>query len=60
MDVDLSSIYIKYKGLWVALDNNLKQVLASSKNAKDAYDKALRKKKGIPTLFKVPKRGCRL
>lgn len=53
MNTDLTQVYKKYKGLWVALDSNLKKVLASGTDAKKTYEKAKRKE-SIPTLFKVP------
>ncbi len=57
MNTDLTKIYKKYKGLWVALDSNLKKVLASSTSAKKAYDEAVKKGYEVPTLFKVPKKN---
>lgn len=53
MNTDLTQIYKNYKGLWVALDGSLKNVLASGSDAKKTYEKA-KKKVSIPTLFKVP------
>lgn len=53
MNTDLTHVYKKYKGLWVALDSKLKNVLASGTDAKKTYEKAKRKE-SIPTLFKVP------
>lgn len=57
MNSDLTQIYKKYSGLWVALDSNLKRVLASNRSAKKAYTEAVKKGYKIPTLFKVPKRN---
>jgi len=54
MNNDLTKIYKKYGGLWVALDSKLKKVLAHGKSAKETYEKA-QSKTAIPTLFKVPK-----
>ena len=44
----------KYKGLWIAFEEDEKTILASHKNAKIAYSEALGKQKGIPIMFKVP------
>lgn len=54
MKTDLSTIYEKYKGLWVALDQKLHKVIASDKSADKAYKKALQEGYKKPTLFKVP------
>lgn len=56
-NVDLTTIYARYKGLWVTLDNRLKRVISSDENAKKAYDKAVQKGYKKPTLFKVPKQN---
>mgnify|MGYP001569164696 CR=1 FL=1 len=55
MKIDLTKIYKKYKGLWVVLDENLKKVVSSDKNAEKAYKKASEQGYKKPTLFKVPK-----
>lgn len=55
MKIDLTKIYQKYKGLWVALDEKLEKVIASSKSADEAYTKAIKKGYSKPTMFKVPK-----
>lgn len=54
MAIDWTKIYQKYKGLWVALDEDEKMVVAYDKVAKRAYDKAKKKGIKIPILFKVP------
>lgn len=54
MKIDLTSIYKKYKGLWVALDSALKKVIASDRNASKAYHKAMKQGYKKPTMFKVP------
>lgn len=54
MKTDLTKIYEKYKGLWVALDQKLHKVIASDKSADNAYKKALQVGYKKPTLFKVP------
>lgn len=52
--INWSSIFKRYRGLWVALAQDEKTVLAAAKTAKDAFNKA--KKKVIKDLF-LPK--CR-
>lgn len=54
MKIDLTKIYNKYKGLWVALDNNLKSVISADKDATKAYRKAMQQGYKKPTMFKVP------
>ncbi len=55
--IDLTHIYKKYKGLWVALDKTYKKVISSDTTAKGAYEKALKKGAEKPTLFRVPKQN---
>ncbi len=57
MSVDLTNIYRKYKGQWVALDQKLVKVLSSNKNAKVAYEQAVKRGYKVPTLFKVPSKN---
>ena len=52
--IRLSEVFEKYKGLWVTLAESLDQVISADKNAKKAYDDALRKGYQKPTLLKVP------
>ena len=54
MTKDLTPIYKKYKGRWVALDKDYKTVIASGNSAKLVYQKAKKKSKNLPRLFKVP------
>lgn len=54
MKIDLTNIYKKYKGLWVALDSTLKKAISSDKNASNAYEEAIKKGYKKPTMFKVP------
>jgi len=54
MNTNLTKIFEKYRGLWVALDGSLKKVISSDKNAEKAYKQALDKGYKKPTLFKVP------
>lgn len=52
--INWSSIYKKYKGLWVALDQDEKTVLAAAKTAKEAFNKAKKKGYQKPILTKMP------
>jgi len=52
--IDWTKIYEKYKGLWIALDEKEKKVIAFDKEAKKAFEKARKKGIKIPILFKVP------
>jgi len=45
----------KYKGKWVALNQSEEKIVSSNKNAKTAYEDAVKKGVTIPILFKVPK-----
>lgn len=52
--IDWTDIYKKYKGLWVALKQDEKTVIASGKTAKDAWAKALEKGFHKPILTRMP------
>lgn len=54
MAIDWSEIYKKYKGLWVALKNDEKTVVASGKTAKEALNTARDKGFQDPILLRVP------
>ncbi len=54
MKIDLTNIYKKYKGLWVALDSTLKKVISADKEASKAYNEAVKQGYKKPTMFKVP------
>lgn len=54
MKKDLTSLYKQYKGLWITLDEKLKKVISSDKQADKAYKKAIEQGYKKPTLFKVP------
>ena len=54
MNTNLTKIFEKYRGLWVTLDDSLKNVISSNKNAEKAYKEAVKKGYDKPTLFKVP------
>lgn len=57
MVINLTNIYKKYKGLWVALDDNLKKVISSGKSIENVHREATKKGYKKPVLFKVPKRN---
>jgi len=52
--INWSSIYKKYKGLWVALKDDEKSVIASGKTVRDAMDKAQKKGFKQPILVRMP------
>jgi len=54
MAIDWTQIYRKYKGLWVALEDDEKTVISSGKTAKEAWEKAKEKGRNKPILFRVP------
>ena len=54
MAIDWTQIYKKYKGLWVALKDDEKTVIASGKTAKEAWEKAKKEGYEKPILFRVP------
>lgn len=56
MAIDWTHIYKKYKGLWVALKDDERTVLASGKTAKVAWDKARKTGYQKPILTKMPSR----
>lgn len=54
MTIDLTPIYKKHKGKWVALNDNYSNVVASGNTAPQVYKIAKQKGYKIPKLFKVP------
>lgn len=54
MAIDWTNIYKKYKGLWVALKDDEKTVLASGRTAKLVWDKARKLGYTKPILTKFP------
>ncbi|MBU1031879.1 hypothetical protein KKE03_03090 [Patescibacteria group bacterium] len=54
MAIDWTHIYKKYKGLWVALKDDEKTVLASGKTAKSVWDKARKEGYDRPILTRFP------
>ena len=56
MAIDLTNIYRKYKGLWVALKEDKVTVVASGQTVNEALNEAKNKGFDDPILFKVPTR----
>ena len=52
--IDWTKIYDKYKGLWVALEEDEVTVIASGKTAREAWEKAREKGYEKPIMFRVP------
>ena len=55
MAKDWTKISSKYKGLWVALEEDEKTVISSAKTAKDALMMSIEKGYNRPILMRVPK-----
>lgn len=55
MSIDWTVLFKKYKGLWVALQNDEITVIASGKTAKEALVLAQKKGFETPILTKMPK-----
>ncbi len=56
MAIDWTTIYKKYRGLWVALEDDEKTVIAAGKTAKEAWEKARGKGHAKPILTRMPER----
>jgi hypothetical protein len=54
MAIDWTHIHRKFKGFWVALDDDEKTVLGSGKTAKEALNKAQEKGHEAPILTHMP------
>lgn len=54
MVIDWTKIYKKYKGLWVALKDDQKTVIAYGNTVKEAMGKAKKKGFEAPILFHMP------
>ena len=55
--IDWTNIYKKYKGLWVALMEDEVTVVSASKDAKIAYENAIKKGVKVPILLNVPEKS---
>lgn len=56
MAINWTNIYKKYKGLWVALKDDEKTVVASGKTAREAWEMAQEKGYAKPILTRMPKK----
>jgi len=56
MPINWTNLQKKYKGLWVALKNDEKTVVASGKTAKEAWDKARKSGYEKPILSHMPEK----
>ena len=56
MPIEWTSIYRRFKGLWVALADDERTVIASGKTAKKAMEKAKRKGHALPIIAHMPDR----
>ena len=54
MPIDLTKVFKKYKGQWVAFKEDEKTVIGNGKTAKEAYEKALNKGYKSPILARMP------
>jgi hypothetical protein len=54
MLIDITKVFKKYKGQWVAFKEDEKTVISSGKTAKEAYEKALSKGYKNPILSRMP------
>jgi len=54
MAIDWTNICKKYKGLWVALKDDEKTVIASGKTVNEVMEKSQKKGFKKPILFRVP------
>ncbi len=55
MAIDWTKAYRRFKGLWVAFDDDEKTVIASGKTAKEALKNAKEKGYSMPILAHMPK-----
>lgn len=52
--IDLSKIYKKYKGQWVAFQTDQETVISNGKTAKEAYERAIKKGHSSPLMARMP------
>ncbi|MBI2268028.1 MAG: hypothetical protein HYU80_01110 [Candidatus Blackburnbacteria bacterium] len=52
--INWSKLFKQYVGMWVALAEDEKTVVAASKNAKAAFDEARKAELKVPIMLKVP------
>jgi len=56
MPINWTNIQKKYKGLWVALADNERTVIASGKTAREALERAQAKSRQTPFLARMPEK----
>jgi hypothetical protein len=56
MAIDWTPIYKKYRGLWVALKEDEKTVIASGEDAREVLEAAVSKGYKRPIMMKVPQK----
>lgn len=54
MTKDLTPVYKKYKGKWVAMDDRFVKVVAFGKTSSFVYQKAKKMGYKIPNILRVP------
>lgn len=54
MTKDLTPIYKKYRGKWVAMNDQFTKVVVSGKRSSTVYQKAKKMGYKIPNMFRVP------
>lgn len=54
MTIDWTKIYLKYKGLWVALADDEITVIGSGKTAREAFEQAKKRGYEDPILTRMP------
>ena len=54
MTKDLTSVYKKYKGKWVAMNDSFTEVLVSGKTSSFVFQKAKKMGYKVPNIFQVP------
>lgn len=56
MAIDWTKIYTRYKGRWVALQDDEETVIGSGKTAKEALEQARMKGYATPILTRMPEK----
>lgn len=54
MAIDWTKLFKKYKGMWIALEDDEVTVISTGATAKVALDKAKKSGNNNPILFRVP------
>lgn len=56
MPIEWTNLFQRFKGLWIALDDDETTVLGSGKTAREALDSARRKGHERPIIARMPDR----